>query len=364
MPIYMDRHDISDEITAEHLARMHQADLKIEHLYGCRGMTYWCDEKRKLAFCLVEAPNSKALEDMHIHAHGGYPHKIIEVDASIVETFLGRIEDPVNTKNTELNIIDDPAFRTLMAITIEKTPSKKTDKEVLAEAIKQTNRSLEQTITKFQGRIVSHKDDCILASFESVTNAVLCTLESQAIPDTTSQGRHLKMKMGLSAGVPVTDKKNLFEDTIKMSRYLSEIGRGNITVTSEVKDIFEGENFNRTIDKSIVVLDLNSEKFLKLLMDYFEKEWNNPSLSVEKLSAELGLSKSQANRKLKSLTDKSPNQFIQEIRLQKALVSIKLNNQTISEIAYESGFTSPTYFSRAFKKRFGLSPSEFVLSPA
>ena len=110
MPIYMDRHDISDEITAEHLARMHQEDLKVEHLFGCKGMTYWCDEKRKLAFCLVEAPNSKALEDMHIHAHGGYPHKIIEVDASIVESFLGRIEDPVNTKNTELNIIDDPAL--------------------------------------------------------------------------------------------------------------------------------------------------------------------------------------------------------------------------------------------------------------
>ncbi|HTF21998.1 MAG TPA: nickel-binding protein [Chryseolinea sp.] len=363
MPIYMDRHDISDEITAEHLARMHQMDLKVEHLFGCRGMTYWCDEKRKLAFCLVEAPNSKALEDMHIHAHGGYPHKIIEVDAAIVESFLGRIEDPVNTKNTELNIIDDPAFRTLMAIKIEKTPAKNIDKEDLAKAIRQTNQSLENIITKYQGRLVTHKDDCILASFESVTKAVLCTLENQSLLDDTSYNRHLTMKIGLSAGVPVTDEKNLFEDTVKMSRYLSEIGRGRITVTSEIKDIFEGENFNSTIDKSIVVLDLNSEKFLKSLMGYFEKEWNNPTLSVEKLSAELGLSKSQANRKLKLLTAKSPNQFIQEIRLQRALGSIKLNSRTISEIAYDSGFTSPTYFSRAFKKRFGISPREFVEDP-
>lgn len=364
MPIYMDRHDISDEITAEHLARMHQADLKIEHLYGCRGMTYWCDEKRKLAFCLVEAPNSKALEDMHRHAHGGYPHKIIEVDAAIVESFLGRIEDPVHNKNTVLNIIDDPAFRTLMAMKIEKAPAIGVDKEALSNMIKQVNQSLENNIAKFNGRIVSHKDDRILASFDSVTNAVSCTLENQSIIGGASQHNPLNMKIGLSAGVPVTDKKHIFEDTVRMSKYLCEVGKGSINVTSEIKDLYEGENFNSSIDKSIVVLDLNSEKFLRSLMDYFEKEWNNPALSVEKLSAELGLSKSQANRKLKSLTDKSPNQFIQEIRLQRALVSIKLNNRTISEVAYDSGFTSPTYFSRAFKKRFGISPREFVVDPA
>ena len=168
--------------------------------------------------------------------------------------------------------------------------------------------------------------------------------------------------MGLSAGVPVTDKVNIFEDTIKMSKYLCEITQGRITVTSEVKDLFESENFNSTIDQSISVLDLNTEKFLKSLMDYFEKEWNNPALTVEKLSVGLGLSKSQANRKLRSLTAKSPNQFVQEIRLQKSLAAIKLNHKTISEIAYDSGFTSPTYFSRAFKKRFGISPKEFAIN--
>jgi AraC-like DNA-binding protein len=145
-----------------------------------------------------------------------------------------------------------------------------------------------------------------------------------------------------------------------MSKYLSEITQGNITVTSEVKALFESENFNRSIDKSIGVIDLNTEKFLKSLMDYFEKEWNNPALNVEKLSIGLGLSKSQTNRKVRSLTAKSPNQFIQEIRLQNSVASIKSNTKTLSEIAYDSGFASPTYFSRAFKKRFGISPKEFA----
>jgi len=62
MPIYMDRHDIPKEIKAAHVAEMHQADLKIEHLFGCKGMTYWCDEDRNTAFCLIEAPNKKAFK--------------------------------------------------------------------------------------------------------------------------------------------------------------------------------------------------------------------------------------------------------------------------------------------------------------
>ena len=362
MPIYMDRHDIADEVTAEHLARMHQEDLKVEHLYGCKGMTYWCDEERKLAFCLIDAPNKKAIEDMHNHAHGGYPHKVIEVDPVIVKSFLGRIEDPENTKNTELNIINDSAFRTLMAVKMELAMLKNVDKDELNKAVQLTNQSIENAITKYKGRLVRQKDDCVLASFDSITSAVLCTLENKSMLDNASHSFNLKIKIGLSTGVPVTDKLNLFEDAVKMSKYLSEITQGGITITSEVKDLFEGENFNRTIDKSISVLDLNAEKFLKSLMDYLEKEWDNPALNVDKLSTGIGLSKSQANRKLRSLAAKSPNQFIQEIRLQKSLISIKRNNKTISEIAYDSGFTSPTYFSRAFKKRFGISPKEFAIN--
>jgi AraC-like DNA-binding protein len=355
----MDRHNIPEEVSAEHVARMHQEDLKIEHLYGCKGMTYWCDEQRRMAFCLIHAPNRKALEDMHIHAHGDFPHEIIEVDPAIVESFLGRIEDPKSKKDTLLNIIDDSAFRTLMAIRIENVTLVTGDKDQLNNEVRRLYQSLGNLITKYKGRPVKQKDDSILASFDSVTNAVMCTQESRSLMNSIT-AFDLKIKIGLSAGVPVNEKSGLFEDTIKMSKYLSEITQGLITVTSEVKDLFQSENFNSTIDQSFDVIDVNTEKFLKSLMDYFEKEWNNPALNVQKLSVGLGLSKSQTNRKVRSLTAKSPNQFIQEIRLQHSLTSIKSNTKTVAEIAYESGFASPTYFSRAFKKRFGISPKEFA----
>ncbi len=110
MPIYMDRHDVSEAVTAENVAELHQQDLKIQDQFGCRGLTYWFDDKRKTAFCLIEAPDEKHLLEMHNNAHGQVPHSIIEVDASIVESFLGRIEDPVKAQNTALNIINVPRF--------------------------------------------------------------------------------------------------------------------------------------------------------------------------------------------------------------------------------------------------------------
>ncbi len=120
MPLYMDRHDVSPAVTPEHLAHLHQKDLKVQEKFGCRGLTYWFDDKRKNAFCLIEAPDMKAIEKMHKHAHGEVPHTIIEVDPGIVESFLGRIADPEKAQNTELNIINDPAFRTIMIISIDR----------------------------------------------------------------------------------------------------------------------------------------------------------------------------------------------------------------------------------------------------
>ena len=102
MPIYMDRHDISEAVTARDVAQMHQNDLEIQDQFGCRGLTYWFDEKRKTAFCLIEAPDENAIREMHDHAHGQVPHRIIEVDPAVVESFLGRIGDPVKNAGSRI----------------------------------------------------------------------------------------------------------------------------------------------------------------------------------------------------------------------------------------------------------------------
>ncbi len=358
----MDRHEIPAEITAEHVALMHKEDMKVEHLYGCKGMTYWCDEKRHTAFCLIEAPNREAIQKMHNHAHGEFPHSIIEVDDAVVESFLGRIADPEVSKDTQLNIIKDPAFRIIMVISIKKTSLKNsTSQQIISETIDYTNTFL-KSLEKFRGRIVKQKSDYFLTSFKDVTNAVFCALEIQKVTNQNKkQSSTLTLNIGLSAGVPVTDKDGIFEDTIRMAERLCDNVKGQIAMTSEVKDLFESENLNHSIDdKTVKVLNTINEKFLNMLMDYTEKEWYNPTLSAEGLSKHLGFSKSQLYRKMIANTGTSANTFIKEYRLNKALNLLNKQVDNISEIAFKTGFNSPAYFSKCFQETYGILPSAYL----
>ncbi|MCB0847432.1 MAG: helix-turn-helix transcriptional regulator, partial [Bacteroidetes bacterium] len=68
----------------------------------------------------------------------------------------------------------------------------------------------------------------------------------------------------------------------------------------------------------------------------------------------------QLQRKLKAITNKSPIQLISSVRLHRAKELILGNNYNIAEISYRTGFSSPSYFSKCFKKEFGHSPSSLL----
>ncbi len=358
MPIYMDRHDVSDEVTAENVAQLHQADLKIQHEFGCRGLTYWFDEKRKTAFCLIEAPDANAIKEMHSHAHGQVPHQIIEVDPSIVESFLGRIEDPVAAQNIHLNIINDPAFRTIMKIGLKKHSLINPDSVQFNSFTHNYTKSIAEIIINYDGRIVNQNETDFLASFVSVTKAVRCALEIQSqLKEITSGG----LKIGISAGVPVTGNKVIFEDTIRLAERMHHIEKAEIVVSSEVKDLYKSENLNQFIKGEMVLaLSPTEELFLNRLVDFIEKEWNNNNLTVDDFNNHLGYSKSQLYRKMMSLIGESPNTFLMSYRLNRALTMFSKETGNVSDIAYESGFSDPSYFSKCFHREYGFSPSDYL----
>ena len=363
MPIYMDRHDVSESVTAEIVAQIHQEDLKIEHKFGCRGMTYWFDSKRKTAFCLIEAPNKKAIQDMHNHAHGEVPHSIIEVDAAVVESFLGRIEDPNKSQDTSLNIINDPAFRVIMVIETSNYLNR-IEANQFSLFTQKFHNSASKTIKKFKGRIVRQDNNSYLVSFKSITNAVICALKIQSnfkyiTPKFDLPNR--KLKIGLASGIPVTSKEKIFEDTITLATRMCEIVKNQIVISSEVKSLYESENRNAFIHREhIRVLTVQEEKFLTQLMDYIETEWNNASFNINLLNETLGYSKSQVYRKLKSICGMSANKFIREYRLHKALNLLYTQKRNISEVAVDTGFNSLGYFSKCFYDKYGILPSKYL----
>ena len=82
------------------------------------------------------------------------------------------------------------------------------------------------------------------------------------------------------------------------------------------------------------------------------------SFSVVELSSMLGMSRSQLHRKLKALTDRSPNQIIRDMRLMRAKELLEKGAGNASEVAFMVGFNSLAYFSKCFSDAYGKSPSE------
>jgi signal transduction histidine kinase/AraC-like DNA-binding protein len=101
------------------------------------------------------------------------------------------------------------------------------------------------------------------------------------------------------------------------------------------------------------------QKFLEELKEIIEENIGNEQFGMEDLEKGIGMSRSQIHRKLKALTDQSATTFIRNYRLYRAADLLKQDAGNITEIAYQVGFNSQTYFSSCFHELFGCSPSEF-----
>ena len=99
-------------------------------------------------------------------------------------------------------------------------------------------------------------------------------------------------------------------------------------------------------------------RFMADFRQAVDERMGDSALSVETLSSALGLSRVQLYRKVKQLTGQSPVEIIRLTRLKQAEHLLKTTDKTVSEISYEVGFSSPSYFSKCFKDHFGVQPGE------
>lgn len=99
--------------------------------------------------------------------------------------------------------------------------------------------------------------------------------------------------------------------------------------------------------------------FIEKLRTYVEDNIIETDLNVDEIGRTLGLSRVQLYRKVKSLTNYAPNELVRIIRLKASEKLLLQSDKTISEIAYDTGFSSPSYFTKCFKDFFNESPSDF-----
>jgi AraC-like DNA-binding protein len=358
----MDVHIIPG-VKAKDVAEAHRKDLFHQDEYGCKCMTYWIDEERENVFCLIDAPSKDIVEEMHKKAHGLIPNKVIEVSSSVVESFLGRIYDPPDATTSEdgLKIFSDPSFRILLVTKI-------TDPVLLQyslgadkanELLERHNNITRKNLVHYGGSEVEHGGTGFIISFTSATKAVSCALAiRKEIPE--EDKNTMGFSISINAGEPVAKSDKLFGDIIQMACYMCVMAKhSQVAVASVVKDLVAKDYFQNR-ENDLLSVAPPDEILLGSLFARLEENWQDPGFGVTDYCQTMTMSKSHLYRKTIELCGLSPNVLLKEFRLEKAKELMKKQRYSISQITFDSGFTSPSYFTKCFKKKYGLLPMTYL----
>lgn len=358
----MDVH-IVPGVKAKDVAEAHSKDLIHQVEHRCKCMTYWIDEDRESVFCLVEAPDHLAVEEMHRKAHGLLPNKIIEVDSTLVSSFLGRIYDPESAVISEdgLKVFKDPSYRILL-VTRTTDPNllrHQFGREKANELMESHNNIIRKNLKTHGGGEAEHESSGFIISFSSASKAVACALSIQQ----EMQDAHMDMinfRIAINAGEPIEKSNQLFGDTIQFADSMCFITSNfQIAVASPVKELVS-KDFFQNKKQNFFSPPPNDESFLQLLFTKLKENFQDADFDLTDYCHVTAMSTSQLYRKTVSITSLSPNLLLKEYRLEKAKELMQKQRYSISQIAFESGFTSASYFTKCFKNKYGLLPMAYL----
>lgn len=149
-----------------------------------------------------------------------------------------------------------------------------------------------------------------------------------------------------------------FNSSVLKSRCASLIAN-----RKRIKDLWQSGPFPVTSDRrpkaieSLGTTDIDSD-FYRRFLDILMKEIGNQDLNVDMIASKLGLERSQFYRKIKSLTNYAPVELIRRLRLQRGRELLLTTDRTVAEIAYETGFSTPAYFTKCYRDAYGETPSQ------
>ncbi len=351
MPLFMDFHKIdSDAFTEEDAYRGHLRDIAVQNKHGLVYKKYYLNLAQKTAFCLIEGPSKVACIESHKEAHGIGACNVIEVSKE--HEFLPYLgEGDQNEQDLALTLSGDidSGYRTLLLVDIINFLNKASAWKLKAQKI----------IRKNNGSLVKSPTRNLLASFIDASNAIKCSLE--IVRYIEASGINAPFSIALATGKPVDEHTaNLFEETKKKVGVLSRLGfEWGICMDSDTAlSAFKNDDSSKLDTARITVIDQVTYIEMQKLDAVLIKNLGNSVFNANALSKHLGLSKTQAYRKISALFGIPPKRLLSELRLLHAAKALTTNGKTVSEVAYDSGFNSPTYFTRVFRNRFDVLPSQ------
>jgi class 3 adenylate cyclase len=244
-PLYMDRHEAGpgETVSPGDAAQLHSKDLAVQEKYGVRYLSYWFDEARHSTFCLVSAPSRDAATAVHSEAHGLTANKIIEVDDTAVQRFLGNVYEPVAGEAH-----DASGLRTIVVTDVVDSTvlmERLGDREGVA-VLRAQEEVIKKCLQRSGGRLVKSLGDGVLASFDSVVRALECSLDAQAEVSKWAADRDpsIHIRVGLAAGEPVEEGDDIFGSAVHLaSRVCARCEPGGVLAASTVRDLAMGKDY-------------------------------------------------------------------------------------------------------------------------
>jgi class 3 adenylate cyclase len=242
----MDIHRRVPDATPESVRKAHVSDLEAQERFGVKYLKYWFNQSRGTICCLIDAPDRDAGQACHRAAHGNEATEVIDVEANLLEAFLGGPTDDLGAALMGDGKLDG-AFRTIMFTDIEGSTAM-TERLGDLQAVHLVgvhDRLTRDALSRHGGREVKHTGDGVMASFVEASRAVACAIDLQRA-FATHAAEHpeesLRIRIGLNAGEPVAANQDLYGATVNLARRVCDAAApAEILVTAVVRDLCAGK---------------------------------------------------------------------------------------------------------------------------
>lgn len=193
-----------------------------------------------------------------------------------------------------------------------------------------------------------------------------CSLDEQRVQGLSEGGADSYMSKPFNAEVLVAQLDSLIQNHNRVRDFFRDsiLSTGNTSASTE-SNPSQGVKNGGEASQSQSAKPLNTtagldDRFLQRVRQCIEQHLSDETFGVEVLGDEIGMSRAQLYRKCKALTNYSPVELIRNTRLKRAQQMLAQGDETIAQVAYQVGFTAPSYFTKCYKEYFGENPIELV----
>lgn len=246
MPLFMDVHRNVEGASQEALREAHLQDLALQERFDVQYHKYFFNEATNTVFCLAEGPDAEACRAVHREGHGLVADDIIEVQPELVEAFFATTRyDDVGAAITSTGE-PDGALRVILFTEIANFTEVAREDDGEASRLLECHDSMVRAVlAECGGHEVRHTGEGIMACFTSVSAAVRAATEIQKRCEAhapAGAGHRPELRIGMSAGEPVAQHRDLFGAVVNTARRICEAAEpGQILVSAALREIGLGK---------------------------------------------------------------------------------------------------------------------------